>query len=1107
MNASRDNFGKFENYLELAIKAIKKRGSISAKWKQVEAAKEISMTPIYVAIEVNVPYTFSFPGENNCYEVVANGNAVEEPSGVLFLSGLGKIVNLNDINIRYLEDGNASIEFLNETNLELEGEKILWNNQILDIRKNSPTAISQIGTPGEINIKKITYDAYSNQYTVVAEGVIDPQKDLIVDSNRYKFGEWKLSMDLTNSIVNGSGTPISIKKRRGNLLFINKVDFQLSDKLFFGDELLRYKKIDFQDPHVLIIDSKKVFIHLEGQRRFIYDDLPLKTTFTAHDPLDDNYLYEIKVKEERKDSSSLWIELQDEEEDESEQISARTSLDYFFEDDVRELEGRAEKGIIKFAVLLKNIEFRRVKISSLTQKNLNYEDIPKNLSIPANTYQLNMQKRAIMQLRQRPLYEQKHLLTLTEKKERNNPWQYFESTTVTDWKVLKDENRDGTIAQRKFVEKALNTPDFALLEGPPGSGKTTAILELIIQLIQNNKKVLLCASTHVAIDNVLERLKEQNLMEGILPLRIGEVNRVAETIKEFSIETIEKNKYKGLIIDAANLVCGTTIGILKHPLFQDKSGSKNQPKEPLYDYLIIDESSKTTFQEFLVPSLFAKKWVLVGDIKQLSPFSEPEYIISSLDAKLKPFQKQAALIIFHYLFDSFSTNVPICIVHRDEVIEEIRDQINKHTKDDFKKNVGFLFEELHQQKDIGPWVDITIEDCLNGAPISWNLFGLQILLVKESELNQVEPYIPSHLVIINRRNWEGSEHLYRQMGYYGKNENKFTKLARFRGKETVLSIEEKIEKVTLENNTYLKEKTWAGEYTWRMIRVHELENARKRHLLEKFEGDLKHLVPNNLEYSIAKDIATIKDIALPSILESLQTGVGKKRDRSYLTVLNSGFPELVLKSRYEQLDYQHRMHPEISEFPRKQFYDNQALKDSKTMLNDRGWTYKRYSARNMWIDVKNTRATKSTNEAEVRALRKELELFVNWTKTQSNKVWKVACLTFYNGQAKLIRDMLRKYTGNKNSNSNFKLDDVEILLYTVDKFQGREADITFLSMVQTNRDGFMDNPNRLNVAITRARFQLVILGDYNYFSTKSKSEHLRDLAISSIILEQDRGKS
>jgi superfamily I DNA and/or RNA helicase len=36
----------------------------------------------------------------------------------------------------------------------------------------------------------------------------------------------------------------------------------------------------------------------------------------------------------------------------------------------------------------------------------------------------------------------------------------------------------------------------------------------------------------------------------------------------------------------------------------------------------------------------------------------------------------------------------------------------------------------------------------------------------------------------------------------------------------------------------------------------------------------------------------------------------------------------------------------------------------------------------------------------------------------------------------------------------------------VDKFQGHEADIVFLSMVQTKRVGFMDNPNRLNVAIT-----------------------------------------
>ena len=40
----------------------------------------------------------------------------------------------------------------------------------------------------------------------------------------------------------------------------------------------------------------------------------------------------------------------------------------------------------------------------------------------------------------------------------------------------------------------------------------------------------------------------------------------------------------------------------------------------------------------------------------------------------------------------------------------------------------------------------------------------------------------------------------------------------------------------------------------------------------------------------------------------------------------------------------------------------------------------------------------------------------------------------------------------------------------------------------------MDSPNRLNVALTRPRYQLVIFGDRNYFITQENSEELREIA-------------
>jgi len=60
--------------------------------------------------------------------------------------------------------------------------------------------------------------------------------------------------------------------------------------------------------------------------------------------------------------------------------------------------------------------------------------------------------------------------------------------------------------QRRCVGMALSTPHFAVIEGPPGSGKTTVITSIVQRALARGERVLAVSPTHVAVDNVVERL-------------------------------------------------------------------------------------------------------------------------------------------------------------------------------------------------------------------------------------------------------------------------------------------------------------------------------------------------------------------------------------------------------------------------------------------------------------------------------------------------------------------------------------------------------------------------------------------------------------------------
>lgn len=817
-----------------------------------------------------------------------------------------------------------------------------------------------------------------------------------------------------------------------------------------------------------------------------------------------NLKFSLTKKEEEKGEERFRIQLI-EKDDEiiADGFSFDSPLKYFFDDDISIKDAKDTK--IEYIKKGGNeTDFTLILLSKDGKPCFPKSD---EICVEINTYQIRKQLESVSTLKLMPLKEHRNLIRLFEDREKTK-WKQPEKNEVDNWIVLTDETRDGCKEQRNFVNQALNTPDFAILEGPPGSGKTTVILELICQLAQKGKRVLLCGSTHIAIDNVLERLNKQNLLAEykILPIRIGESNRLSDDVKQFqlsnfineNINDIEEN----LLLEISNLVCGTTIGILQHPKFKERKSffknnlktrdkyefKCNEPIIPEFDYLIIDESSKTTFQEFLVPALYAKKWILVGDIKQLSPFTDRNEIVSNIEnlnvgKNIIDGALQKAVFYLQKLKSSVKTkNNRFIVPVTEKELEYIQKELENGRKDDFEGKI--LIGITENLKEISQNFIIKSKNQV----VKLELVGYDIIFVDRNIFNQIlneNKFPETHSILLyDEDRWIKTEHAFLHNSFY---KNRF-RYKDDRGNELNNSFE-----ICKNINEYFKEKSWAGEIAWKIDRKYQLRQSSKKITYED-------LLPISID--IKNDIELLKSMAFPSILESLVSGT--KSEVKINSTISEGFQYKDLDVRRTTLTYQHRMHPDISVYPREQFYTEEhkevALKDLQGLVKKREWGYDKYKKRSVWIDIRG-QVNKNINEKESEGLIKELKSFIEFAKNNPHPhgdEWSVACLTFYRGQEKNIREKLRNLTGQARAISNFYYTKgkhkINIKLHTVDKFQGQEADIVFLSMVQNRRDGFLDSPNRLNVALTRAKFQLVILGDKEYFLEKSKSKELKRLA-------------
>ena len=239
--------------------------------------------------------------------------------------------------------------------------------------------------------------------------------------------------------------------------------------------------------------------------------------------------------------------------------------------------------------------------------------------------------------------------------------------------------------QLDAVQFALSARDVGLIHGPPGTGKTTTVVEVIRQAIRRGRKVLACAPSNLAVDNVFERL----LKFDERAVRLGHPARVLPELREHTLDLLveghrdvrlarklvkqamslfrdasrqrrsapkpgerrqlrddarslladarrmEIQAAEG-ILDSAQVICATTTGIDSQLL---------GPRR--FDLVVIDEACQSTEPGCWIPLLRGDRLVLAGDHCQLPP------TVVSQEAMAEGFGTS----LFERLVDHYGTSI------------------------------------------------------------------------------------------------------------------------------------------------------------------------------------------------------------------------------------------------------------------------------------------------------------------------------------------------------------------------------------------------------------------------------------------------------------------